>query len=414
MKTLIFTLSSLQLIFLPQLSLGNYLLDEILHLSDVDQQQLSAVTRITNASNYFGFDLYNTLKGSGNVLISPYSLSCAMAMVYLGSRGVTEREMHSVLNYGSFGLTRDDVRLGFQQAINTLTSNTIGYTLDTANALLIQRSFEVQEDFRQKIETDFGAEVREVDFQSQTTLVQQAINTWTAQKTQNNIQNILKEPPDSNTLLFFLNAVYFKGFWETTFDPKQSTIMKFYNNGSVSTDTVMMMMESRLPFGYVESLNCLALEMPYQGRNVTMLLLLPVSPNGLPELEQALSPASISLIDSTLRKRRVKVFIPKFKLEEEYEEVLKEGLSDMGMKSLFGFNANLNGITEDTGLYVTTVVHKTSIEVDEEGTVASAASGVGGGWRSATPRFMANHPFLFFIRHSETGAVLFMGRVSQL
>lgn len=414
MKTLIFTLSSLQLIFLPQVSLGNYLLDEILHLSDVDQQQLSAVTRITNASNYFGFDLYNTLKGTGNVLISPYSLSCAMAMVYLGSRGVTEREMRSVLNYGSFGLTRDDVRLGFQQAINTLTSNTIGYTLDTANALLIQRSFEVQEDFRQKIETDFGAEVREVDFQSQTTIVQQAINTWTAQKTQNNIQNILKEPPDSNTLLFFLNAVYFKGFWETKFDPKQSTIMNFYNNGSVSTDTIMMIMESRLPFGYVESLNCLALEMPYQGSKVSMLLLLPVSPNGLPELEQALSPASISLIDSTLRKRRVKVFIPKFKLEEEYEEVLKEGLWDMGMKSLFGFNANLNGITEDTGLFVTTVVHKTSIEVDEEGTVASAASGVGGGWRSATPRFMANHPFLFFIRHSETGAVLFMGRVSQL
>ncbi|XP_022252743.1 leukocyte elastase inhibitor-like isoform X2 [Limulus polyphemus] len=406
--------SALQFIFFAECCFGNSLFDNYLESSIQNVQQENGASKIANATNYFGFGLYNKLQGNDNVLISPYTMASVMAMLYLGSRGITEREMSTALGYNMLELSPDDIVLGFQQLINILNTNSNDYTLKTASALLVQDSFHILDEYKQHLERNFGVEAQEVDFVNRPEKVKQAINKWVAQKTRNNIPILLDDPLKPNTRLFFLNAVYFKGLWKSKFDSENSNVLPFFNNGITRTNVVMMYMTSEFPFAYVPNLKSFALEMPYQGNKINMLLLLPRSRTGLSELENTLSSSSLNYIDSLLRKMEVDVLIPKFTLKETYTNTLKRSLVDMGINHLFG-HANLTGMVSEGNLYVSDVFHKTFIQVDEEGTAAAAVGGASVvGYSASSPRFYANHPFIFFIRHAETGVVLFMGKVATL
>ncbi|XP_076340138.1 intracellular coagulation inhibitor 1 [Tachypleus tridentatus] len=380
-------------------------------------RRVIGAVKVTNTSNYFGFSLYENLNSNGNVFISPYSLASVMAMLYLGARGVTKNEMDLTLGYNSVNLNSEDLVLGFQQSLLLLNAESKEYQLETANSLMIQNTFNILDNYKRMLEDKFGANVQDVDFINKAELVQRYINAWVAFKTKNKIPILLNEPLKPETRLAFFNAVYFKGVWETKFDSALTRRVTFYNNGYVPTQVPMMMLRGIFPFAYVSSLRSYVLELPYKGHEVSMLLLLPKDRNGISDLERDLSSSSLDSVTSNLREIGVLVTVPKFKLEETYEDDLKQSLESMGMTSLFSeANANLEGITGHRDLFVTKITHRTLIEVNEEGTEASGISSVVAGVRSGwkRPTFTADHPFVFFIRHNRSGIILFMGRVSQL
>ena len=363
---------------------------------------------LVQGNNAFAFDLYSQVKGAdGNLFFSPFSVSTALAMTYGGARGQTETQMSEVLH---FALPQERLHPAFGQLQTLWNSDDPErpYQLSVANALWARADFTILDTFLELTGTHYGAGLKQVDFQGATEQARLAINSWVEEQTQDKIKDLLKPGTlDPATLLVLTNAIYFKGTWQSQFDAAATADAPFTISPSRQVQVPMMHQKGNFRIGGGDGVQ--VLELPYSGRDLSMVVLLPSEPDGLAALEASLTADNLARWLAGLREREVRVDLPRFKMTSEFD--LTKTLEAMGMTEAFGVAADFSGIDGRRGLFISKVVHKAFVSVDEEGTEAAAATGVVMKKTSIAPLFRADHPFVFVIRHNQTGSILFVGRV---
>ena len=362
----------------------------------------------------FAIDLYGKLKDKdGNLFFSPFSISDALAMTFAGAEGNTAAQIAQVSH---FGMDRDDTSKAFSELTAGLnpTNEKRDYEFDIANALWAQSGYTLHKDFLDIIKKYYNSGFKEVDFKSNTEAARQTINKWVEEKTNNKIADLISEGMLTNlTRLVLTDAVYFKGKWVYKF-AKRHTLDKPFKLLGGDEIEVPTMQQSH-GFNYFENEKLQILEMPYIGDKLSMVVFLPKRPDGLKELEGLVAAASIKEWLSSLSMKTVHVEFPKFKMASEFS--LGNTLKFMGMADAFdNKKADFSGIVPDkTEFYISEVVHKAYVDVNEEGTEAAAATAVVMAGAAALtppmPDFIADHPFIFVIRDIGSGSILFMGRV---
>ncbi len=366
---------------------------------------------ITGSNNAFAFDLYEQIAvNPGNLFLSPYSISSALAMAFAGARGNTESQMAKVMRYE---LPQEVLHKAFGQINGVLNKPSKDYRLSVANALWSQVGLDFKKGYLETVQAGYGPGLKLVDFAGRTEEARLAINKWVEENTENKIIELIKPGVlDPLTRLVLTNAIYFKGQWDQQFKKELTKDADFILPNRQKVKVPFMSQQGS--FSYAEDDGLQALELPYAGGDLSMLILLPGSASDNLEFERNLDYAMFTRIIEKMRKETVNVSLPKFKFEAELG--LGGTLQRMGMTDAFSeYLADFSGIS-DTFLYITAVIHKAFIEVNEEGSEAAAATAVVMGTKSIGPepkRFIADRPFFFAIRDLRTGSILFMGRVQD-
>jgi serpin B len=375
------------------------------------------LAELVAGNSAFAFDLYQAVRGNpGNLLYSPYSISLALAMTYAGARGETQQQMADTL---SFTLPDDRLHPAFNALDLDLASRgeprygseAYRFQLNIANAIWGQQGYAFLPEFLDVLAQNYGAGLRLLDFMSAPEESRLTINDWVSDQTAGKIPNLL--PPgfiDALTRLVLTNAIYFNAGWAFPFEPENTQDGPFHLLDG-SEVTVPMMKQSQ-EFAYAEGDGYQAVELPYGSSGLSMVLLVP-SAGQFEAFESSLSAERVGAIVRGLRWWEVIVTLsmPKFDFESSFD--LGETLAAMGMPDAFSGSADFSGMTGSQELSISGVVHKAFISVDEEGTEAAAATGIG--MPASAPQehveLIIDRPFVFLIRDSETGAILFVGRV---
>jgi serpin B len=371
------------------------------------------VVAVVEGNNQFATDLFAHLqKGrTDNLICSPYSISAALAMTSAGANGETEKQMADVLR---LSLPESRLHSAFAALQQRLTSGDKkdGYQLLVANRLWGQQGYHFLSQFLQRTRAGYGAELAQVNF-SQADAARQTINRWTEERTDHKIKNLIPSgglTPD--TRLVLTNAVYFNGKWMHEFERTSTTDAPFH----VSPDqqvTVPTMQQSH-SFRYVAADGLQILQLPYgQSKGASMLVLLPDVTDGLGELQKRLTNENLEKWSKTLAATSLTVYLPKFTVTAEFQ--LRDVLESMGMTLAFDpERADLSGISTQDRLFISAVIHKAFVDVNEEGTEAAAATEVSPSMSTMTEEpvvFRADHPFVFVIRDDRTDSILFLGQV---
>ncbi|XP_063056422.1 leukocyte elastase inhibitor-like [Engraulis encrasicolus] len=409
---------------------------------------------LSHANGEFALDVFRALckESEGprpsSLIISPLSISTALAMVYLGARNKTQEEMGKVLKFGQVS----DVHSHFNSLMEKITAPS-SYTLNLANRLFGQQSFNFSQEFLGEVQKKYLADLQAMDFVSATEAARGTINTWVEDKTENKIKELLKAGVlTPMTRLVLVNAVYFKGNWMHRFKPENTKEKPFKITKTETRPVQMMHQKQKLPHNWVREPNLQVVELPYTDPQLSMAILLPpedtldtitslaeelniffarfeVQPpdtaiHNTPgysshslvlEEQQVMSKLTISKLlewtdPSNLRRQNVHLHLPRFKLESSAS--LAGTLTVLGMGSLFDCSsADLTGISVDRGLSLSALAHGVVCEVNEVGTEAAAAT-VDICMTVSIDRtliFMADHPFLFLIMHKPTRSILFLG-----
>ncbi len=378
-------------------------------LADDTNATASSVMSLVDALNDFSVAFYDTITESdeGNVFFSPYSIFTALSMAYEGANGNTAAEMQEVLSIAQ----HDDATLGsFGRVYNLLNQHQQGYTISTANAFWAHEDYEFLQSYLGLLHNFYLAEGHELDF-AQNVEAAEIINTWIEDHTNNKIKDMIDPSVLSDmTKLVLTNAIYFKGLWDQQFDPENTYDADFTlaSNETVTVD--MMVSDSKNDrFNYTETDTLQLLKLYYQGRDLSMIIVLPKE-NNISWATSAITAENLSAWNDDFDEREITVYLPKFKFETKYG--LNELLIDMGMADAFAPGvANFSGMDGTTNLYISDVIHQAYVEVNEEGTEAAAATAVIMTMSAMSDYFHADHPFVFLIQHEETGAILFMGTV---
>jgi len=368
---------------------------------------------IVDGNTAFALDLYAQLAAGseGNLFLSPYSISTALAMTYAGARGETEAQMAETLH---FALPQESLHEAFKKLLESQKSGgEESYELAVANALWGQKGYGFLDEFLELTRSHYGAGLKEVDFAADSESARRTINAWVERETRNKIQDLI--PPNSLsplTSLVLTNAIYFKGKWEVPFEKNRTKEESFFTIGGKTIETPLMHQVDS--YGYFEQDAFQALELPYIGDALSMVIFLPREKEGLADFEKTMTLENLKDWTARLSRRRVIVALPKFEMTSQFS--LKETLQNMGMKDAFGGDADFSGMTAQNDLNIDKVLHKAFVEVNEEGTEAAAATGVIMARTSLShqprpPLFRADHPFLFLIRDKRSGSILFLGRL---
>merc|ERR1712002_118098 len=375
-------------------------------------EHVEEVKRVARSNDQFSKDLYDLLrKEEGNLIMSPFSVSGVMAMVSAGARGNTEEQVRSGLLFPP----SESLQLGYKDAIPALRS-TENFTLEAANMVFAMKNFSVLPEFQELLHNSFHASIQNVDF-GDSQLAARMINNWVGKMTMDKIKHLIKaDMLNALTRMVLVNAIYFKGDWESKFDQKLTKDQDFSVSPSDTVTVKMMMQERKFQWAYLESLASHMVELPYKGNRIVMQVLLPAEKHGLAELEKILKKYNVQeLFEKESYETKVNIQLPKFKLEKTIP--LTSHLNSLGLKDMFSEGlADFSGIDGTKQLFVSEVIQKAFIEVNEEGSEAAAATGAIMMMRSmpAPPeQFIADHPFIFFIRDKTTGMLLFQGRVSN-
>ena len=365
--------------------------------------------------NLFALDMYRDLEaGKGNLFFSPWSLSSALSMTYEGARGQTAEEMRSVLHLSANESYR---RQSFSHLDQRISAPDSGYMLSTANALWVDDDFPLSTEYRDLVEESYHARSMNLNFQDESEEARATINAWVAENTQGKIVGLIPAGhihPLSRLVL--TNAIYFKGTWENEFDRELTEEEEFFAaDGRTVAVPMMVKTGDEAWFPYLEKGDLQILKMPYQGVNVSLLILLPGNKD-LDSLERSISAEKLLQWREELREQRVDIYIPRFRFSAKY--FLNENLTRMGMPTAFSETADFSGLSPRGGLFISFVIHQAYIDVNEEGTEAAAATAVGvsegiGDLEDEIPVFRADHPFIFMITDDQTGLILFLGRFSQ-
>ncbi len=370
------------------------------------------------ANAAFAQRLYGKLAATtGKLFFSPASVSTALAMTYAGARGETAAQMAKALE---FTLPPEALHPAFGGLVKELTqaAGPKAPELRIANRLWGQAGLPLDPAFQSTTQQHYGAGIELVDFKGGSEPARGRINRWVEQQTNAKIKDLM--PAGSITPLTRLvltNAIYFKGRWATPFD-KQATKNEPFTV-KPGTAPAVPMMRKTLQARFGQAADASVLELAYEAQNpdrpLAMVVILPAQVDGLPKVEQRLAAGQLKGYVEALRPTRVDVALPRFKMTAEFE--LSKTLAELGMPLAFDdAKADFSGITRAAPLFISQVRHKAFVEVNEEGTEAAAATGVAMATRSApapSPVFRADHPFAFLIRDVTTGAVLFMGRVTD-
>uniref|UniRef100_A0A8C7B059 Serpin domain-containing protein n=1 Tax=Neovison vison TaxID=452646 RepID=A0A8C7B059_NEOVI len=385
-----------------------------------------AMNSLSAANTHFTFDLFQQFKTSkkdDNIFCSPLSISSALAMTYLGAKENTAFEMEMVgvqcseptflyLKVEKLG----NVHHQFQKLLTELKKPTDANELNIANKLYGEKNYQfLQVSF---IWPKFYlTSVESVDFKNAPEESRKKINSWVESQTHEKIKDLLpKNSLEFTTVLVLVNAIYFKGQWDNKFDKRNTVEKEFWLNKDTSKPVQMMKQVNVFKFTSLEDIKAKILEIPYKGKDLSMVLLLPDDVDGLQKVK------SYQLTAEKLREwtssqnmhdNYVDLYLPRFKVEETYD--LKDTLRALGMVDVFNpQRANLSGMTGTKDLLVSKVIHKSFVEVTEEGTEAASSTAVVVNVGSPpTHPFHCDHPFLFFIRHNKTNSILFLGRVSS-
>uniref|UniRef100_A0A8C3QXW0 Leukocyte elastase inhibitor n=1 Tax=Cyanoderma ruficeps TaxID=181631 RepID=A0A8C3QXW0_9PASS len=362
----------------------------------------------------FCLDLYKKLNRSAedtNIVFSPMSISVALALIHLGAKNNTaaqiEEEGH--LNHKVF-----------QELLLQLQDLGEKYVLTLANNLFIQQGFELLQQFLTCSKELYGAMLQTVDFHGAVEAARRQINAWVESETQGKIKELFAPGViDVHALLVLVNVIYFKASWEHKFEEEKTVQRDFKLNQNRRKPVQMMYQKGKFKFGYIEEVGAQILELPYSQKSLSMIILLPGdvadgSVSGLEQIESTITYENLMLWASSeyMFETTVEVYLPRFKLEGTFN--LNEVLQEMGMTDIFTESkVDLSAMTPAKSLVLSNVVHKAYVEVNEEGTVAAAGTGATIVRRSLplTEVFMANHPFLFFIRHNTTNTMIFLGKL---
>ncbi|XP_049476484.1 serpin B12 isoform X1 [Panthera uncia] len=416
------------------------------------------------ANTKFGFDLFQEISKDDhhkNFFFCPLSLSAALGMVRLGARSDSAQQIDQVLHFNEFSQserkepdpclkrknpeeltdgslegqkeTRGSLTLQaessndesgllscyFGQLLSKLDRIRVDYTLSIANRLYGEQEFPICPEYLDGVIQFYHTTIESVDFRKDTEKSRQQINFWVESQCQGKIKELFsKDTINSATVLVLVNAVYFKAKWEKYFDCENTVDAPFSLNENEKKTVRMMNQKGLFRIGFIEELRAQILEIRYTKGALSMFVLLPAfsedNLKGLEELERNITHEKIMVWSSSenMSEKPVAVSFPQFTLEDSYD--LNSTLQGMGITDIFEERkADLTGISLSPNLYLSKVVHKTFLEVDENGTQAVAASGAASMERSIPSwvTFNANHPFLFFIRHNKTQTILFYGRV---
>ncbi|XP_032648313.1 leukocyte elastase inhibitor-like [Chelonoidis abingdonii] len=413
------------------------------------------MSSISEATTKFSLDFFKVLnedRPSGNIIYSPLSISAALGMVLLGARGNTAARIQKELNFtelrenenpgpgSSSEATRNDdnsessrklpfppqrsvqcdipggIHSQFHDIFSAINKPTT-YELANANRLYGEQTFQFLQEYLSCIQKLYQAELKPSDFLNAAEETREQINLWVETFTKGKIKDLFAPGTlSAATVLVLVNAIFFKGQWEVEFKKENTKERPFQINKTTSKPVKMMYQKGKYKIATIEEHDCQVLELPHKGGDLSMYILLPKDYTGLTELEKELTYEKLSTWNSPdhLKEDEVEVSLPQFKIETSAQ--LNKYLQALGMTDVFRPGvSDLSGMAKEGGLFLSHVVHKAFIEVNEEGTVAAAATGTGISTTSTRipVQFVADHPFLFFIRHQKTKCILFYGRFSS-
>ncbi|XP_023806209.1 leukocyte elastase inhibitor-like isoform X1 [Oryzias latipes] len=429
----------------------------------INEEIMASLNTVSSANTKFSLDLFKQLSNEdkmANVFYSPFSISSALAMVMLGARGTTASQMTEVLCFSKAGKqqqqrqqqqqqqakgaqqmmqmqqqgkaslpaqvkslklrdSQDQVHASFAELLGQLNKPKASYALSVANRLFGEQTYQFVEEFLGNSRKHYKAELEKVNFMQGSEAARLNINTWVEKQTQGKIRDILAEGSLNNlTRLVLVNAIYFKGNWNKKFDAQNTRDADFRLNKNAKKTVKMMYRTSKFPLTYIPEINCQILEMPYKDKELSMLVFLPTdiedSTTGLEKLEKALTYENFMewTRPDMMNEVEVRVGFPRFKMEQKYD--MKKVLVSMGMADAFDMSkCDFSGMSPANDLVLSEVFHKAFVEVNEEGTEAAAATAFikyGFMLNFSTDVFIADHPFLFFIRHNRSMSILFAGR----
>ena len=376
--------------------------------SEIELNEKSA--GIIESDNQFGLELFQKINETDtegkNIMVSPLSVSLALAMAYNGAEGTTKEQMEDMLH--KLNLSPDEINQSYKTLVDALKNHDVKVELDIANGIFYDENFNVKNDFLSTNKEYYDAETKALDFANSGNTLK-TINGWVKNKTHDKIESILENISPYDVMVL-VNAVYFNGEWTYQFE-KDNTADRvfFFEDGSNANVPTMMIKEK---FNYYKHDKFEMLELPYGSEKYSMLVFLPEEETPVSQIVNMLSPDNINNWIGEMGLWEKKVFMPKF--EFKYENSLNNELQALGMTDAFSeSNANFGGITEDQQIYISEVMHKSYIKVDEKGTEAAAVTGITFEVTAIGPNevFAVDHPFVFAIREKDTNAILFIGKV---
>lgn len=376
---------------------------------DVSEERASVV----DDNSQFAWDMYHQLRSDdGNLFFSPTSMSAALDMTRLGAAGDTLSQMAHVLGDSQDEATHHQEQGSLLQELDD--SDTCSITLSIANQVFAQTGLSLEPDFEAALDEHYGAPAEAVDFQADSELAREQINEWVADHTEDKIPELFPEGTIHNlTTLVLANAIYMKADWASPFEESLTTDAEFtrLDGSTVSTPMMSQMLEDGYAYAQVDGAQLV--ELPYEGDELSMVVVVPDETDGLLDIEAGLYADTVQNWLDELTPTATWISMPK--LEMRWKDMLNEPLQNLGMDLAFTHSADLSGMSADLDMMIDVVIHEAYVKINEEGTEAAAATGVGVGTTSE-PQYesvTADHPFLFLVRDRITDSVLFIGRVAD-
>ncbi|ALF58875.1 serpin family protein [Psychrobacter urativorans] len=388
---------------------------DVPNTADDSASTSEGIDAVVNANNQFAVAMYQQLNGQSNqvdanVFFSPYSLTSAVAMLYATAEGNTKAQIQKTFYYPSLPILNPNSAALYNQ-FNKPSPN---YKLNTINDLWLQQGRTPNQAYVDTVKRYYGGQINTLDFKNNTAAARQVINDKIAKHTNQMIPELLsKESVQPNTSAILTNVVYFKADWFSRFTV--SGDMPFHYFDGTTSDVDMMFQNT--DFKYSEDEQVQVVELSYKGNELSMLVVLPKSkePSGMQTLVKNLSTTQINDWTKRLKQHDIKLNLPKFKIDEGYP--MKAVLTDMGMPSAFGNQANFNVFKDSSPIAIDDIYHQAVIDVNEIGTEAAASTGAVSvdisGSMHPPVKFKADHPFMFVIKDNKTDAILFLGQVNK-
>lgn len=367
-------------------------------------------------TSHFAISLFSSIVASNprdNVVFSPMSTASALALVAAGARENTLNEIAKVFAC-SEGRNDGLAKTILEEAQKTAERCTKTCTLKSANGIWLENDLSVAESYKNFLEM-FAAEVAKVDFKTNSAMATEKINKWVEEQTSKKIPKLFPDGAlDETTRAVLVNAMYFKGSWLQPFDKKMTSSAPFYVTADSEVNVEMMYHSGDFRYLYDGEKSCDLVELEYEGSAFSMILVVPQEIDGINGLMSSISLQQFSTWMKDLEasmEEKVDVFLPKFKVS--YKTDLKKSLQLLGINEMFSNKANLTGISESGNLYVSRALHEAVIEVNEEGTEAAAATGIGISFMSLPPQVRADKPFLYMIVGKKTRNIVFIGKMND-
>lgn len=370
---------------------------------------------IAEKNNYFAFDIFNAVNTGkdANVVISPFSISTALAMTYAGAAGETAEQMAKTLH---FHPDQNIFHQSFSQWMKTIeTKGKKGDRLEIANSLWPQEDYHFLESYFQILNQFYNSALYEVDYTGDREAIRQRINQWVMDNTNNLIEELIKPGVlIEDTRLVLVNAIYFLSQWKIAFDKQGTHTHTFFVTPDTPKDVSFMFMKDTL--AYFENDKFQMLELEYEGGDFSMVIVLPAEGKNIDSFIAEMNPATYSKITETTVKQPVEVYLPSFKVRASFD--LEQTMSAMGMPLAFTNKADFSKMTGMLDLKIDKIIHQAYIDVNEEGTEAAASTAVVIIRKSAVVGeqptvFRANRPFLYFIKENSNNSILFMGKTGD-